>query len=79
MGKVLSTPRCSTCDTVLEKQHLSDRCFKCAFYAMREPLVPNNKPSIKSTSIDKISELLGVDEHQVNVQLKTAEYERNEK
>ena len=79
MSKVLSTPRCSTCDTVLEKQHLSDRCFKCAFDAMREPLVPNNKPSIKSTSIDKISELLGVDEHQVNVQLKNAEYERNEK
>ena len=74
MGKVLSTPRCSTCDTVLEKQHLSDRCVKCAFDAMREPLVPNNKPrnkpSIKYTSIDKISKLLGVDEHQVNVQLK---------
>lgn len=78
MGKILSTPRCSTCDTVLEKQHLSDRCAKCAFDAMREPLVPNNKPSIKYTSIDKISELLGVDEHQVNVQLKNAEYERNE-
>ena len=63
----------------IRKQHLSDRCVKCAFDAMREPLVPNNKPSIKSTSIDKISELLGVDEHQVNVQLKNAEYERNEK
>ena len=46
---------------------------------MREPLVPYNNPSIKSTSIDKISELLGVDKHQVNVQLKNAEYERNEK
>jgi hypothetical protein len=48
---------------------------------MRETLVPNNKPrnkpSIKSTSIDKISEPLGVDEHQVNVQLKNAECERN--
>jgi len=79
MSKVLSTSGCSTCDTVLEKQHLSDRYVKCVFDAMRETLVPNNKPSIKSTSIDKISELLGVDEHQVNVQLKNAEYERNEK
>ena len=58
----------------IRKQHLSDRCVKCEFDEMREKLVPNNKPrnkpSIKYTSIDKISKLLGVDEHQVNVQLK---------